>query len=163
MIEKPARQINTVIMTFIILGLMACITTPHVSTKVENGIHLEQYKTYRLQPGKIYSEPGRPADPAGVEAVLKSDIPKELEQRGLKLSTDNPDLIFTYAATRRLEHTQEEGWAYHEGIIDLMAVDATGQKVWSSHLQAILDPSDKTYRQLKEAIVRAFKNYPSVK
>ena len=128
------------------------------------GVHLEQYKTYTFIAGQIYdSESGKSDDPTGVARDLESDVRAELERRGLKRTDKAPDVTFSYAAARRLEHAGREEWPYHEGAVELIATDAAGRTVWSSHLQTVINPSDKTHRHLKEAIGRAFKNYPSVK
>ena len=149
--------------TLLVMSLSGCATTPDVSTKLVEGIRLEQYKTYSLLPGQVYiSESGNTGDPTGVGRDLETDVRAELDRRGLIPSDKNPDLTFSYAAARRLEHAGERAWPYHEGAVDLTAIDKAGRTVWSAHLQTVIDPSDKTHRHLKEAISRAFKKYPSV-
>ena len=158
-----AVKLRTAFVVVGIFGLGACVTTPDVSTKLMDGVRLEQYKTYTLLSGQIYnSESGGAGDPTGVGRDLETDVRTELDRRGLKSSDKNPDLAFSYAAAKRLEHAGERAWPYYEGAIDLVAKDSAGRIIWSSHLQAILDPSDKTHRHLKEAVGRAFKNYPFI-
>jgi len=163
MANSIAMNIRTAFVITSVLGLAACITRPHVYTKVVEGVRLEQYKTYKLEAGEIYdSESVKNDDPRGVRPALEADLREELEVRGLRLSDNNPDLTFRYVAGRHLEHAGEREWPYREGAVELTARDAAGRTVWSAHLQAMLDPSDKTHHQLKEAMARAFKNYPSV-
>ncbi len=146
-----------------LLGMAACLRKPDVRTKVPEGVRLEQYKTYAFHSGKLYDfESETISTNADVGKALEADVRAELERRGLKAADINPDLTFTYSAAKRLEHAGERAWPYYEGAIDLIATDIAGRKVWSSHLQAILNPKDKTHQRLKEAIGRAFKNYPSV-
>jgi len=141
----------------------ACATTPTVSTTYVSGIHLERYKTYAFVAGDIYDfEAEKIGDSTGVGPALEADVQEELGRRGLKRSDGNPDLVFTYAGAKRLEHAGERAWPYQEGALDLIAKDKTGQTVWSTHLQTVIDPTDKTHRHLKEAIQRAFKKYPAV-
>jgi hypothetical protein len=146
-----------------IVGLSACVARPDVWTKVADGVHLEQYKTYTFHPGKTYLfESEKVSEQADVDRAFEADVREELNRRGLKPVETNPDLIFSYSADKRLEHAGEREWPYYEGAADLVATDAAGRTVWSAHLQALVDPKDNTHRQLKEAIVRAFKHYPSV-
>lgn len=143
------------------LGLTACVTTPTVSTHVSDGVHLEQYKTYGLRSGNVYESGSvKTGDQTEVGKAVEADLREELRRHGLKPQDYNPDLVFSYAAAKRQGYAGERQWPYQEGAIDLTATDTTGRIVWSSHLQAILDPSDKIHRHLKDAIQRAFKNYP---
>jgi hypothetical protein len=156
-------KIRTAFVVAGILSLGACITTPNVSTKVVEGVRLENYKTFFIEAGEISdSNSAKNSAPSSVALALEFDVRKELERRGLKFSINKPDLTFRYAAVRRLEHAGEREWPYHEGAIDLVARDKEGRMVWSSHLQAVIDPSDHNHRHLKDAINRAFKNYPSI-
>jgi hypothetical protein len=158
-----ATHAKTILMSAGIFALAACATVPQVKTKVAKGVHLEQYKTYDLHAGALYgSGSEKPADPEVVGHLLETAVRAELERRGLKRSENNPDLIFSYVVARRIRQMDEEAHPYQEGGADLVAKDASGRIVWTSHLQGAIDPHDKTHRQLKSAIARAFKNYPSV-
>jgi hypothetical protein len=152
------------------LALCACATTPVVSTRLADGIHLEQYKTYTLETGPVQDVQGQvqPGDQTEIGRLLEKCVRTELEQRGLKPIDLGADISFHYAAARQEKQWTEqkwpydERWPYQQGAVDLIASDPAGHTVWLAHLQAVIDPHDKNHSQLKKAIAKAFQKYPRV-
>lgn len=159
-------MLRTAFFAIALIGLAGCsTTTPHVVSKVMAGAHLSEYKTFRLETGKVEDPDGiKAGNQTEVGRALETDVREELQVRGLTPTDTRPDLTFTYTIGIRVEQAGEEEWTYREGALILTAEDMkTGQTVWWAHAQAVIDPKDKAHRHLKYAIAVAFERYPDVK
>jgi hypothetical protein len=154
----------------VLFALLACATTPTVSTRVADGVVLEQYKTYTLETGPVRDVQGNvlAGNQTEIGRLLEKLVRDELERHGLKPVDHNADITFLYATARREKQwteqkwPYEDRWPYQEGAADLLASDRMGRTIWLAHMQAVIDPKDVNHTQLKKAVARAFRKYPTV-
>jgi hypothetical protein len=143
MIKKCKMSLRSVI-------CMTSVITP--------GVNLSHYETFRIET--------HAADPAQavktkVGQALERDLTTELLRHGLRAAPKNSELVFSYATERRTQYMGEHGGEFQEGALEIHAVDATnGRTVWITHAQAVIDPSDKSHRQLSIVVKKAFRKYP---
>ena len=74
----------------------------NVKTDYDKTVNFAQYHTFALQPGRIVSRLGV-ADPNNtlVAGRIRDAVVNQLSAQGLRLDTQNPDLVVTYIAGAR--------------------------------------------------------------
>jgi len=82
----------------LILSMAACVTPAPNAYQAEQtkGVNFNNYKTYAWLPSKDTASYDKLASRKTVESALSAAVIQQLNARGMKLDTANPDCLFTY-------------------------------------------------------------------
>ena len=165
------------------LTAWGCATTMNVSSHVQGGLDVAQYRTYDWGPADALptGDPRLDKDPF-FQDQLEGAVEKQLATRGLERATaDKADLLIHYHANidrridvNRTEHQygycQDAGcrsWVveYQAGTLVLDIVDArTNRLIWrgwaQDSLEGVLDSRHKMAQKIIEAVGRMLAMFP---
>lgn len=90
---------NYLLVYFILFSLVACFspTANLYQSESTKGVDFNSYKTYAWLHTKEDSTYTKLASKAAVEAALAQAVSQQLNQRGMKFDSLNPDCLFTYS------------------------------------------------------------------
>ena len=165
------------------LTAWACATTMNVSSHVQRGLDVAQYRTYDWGPADAppTGDPRLDKDPF-FQDQLEGAVEKQLATRGLERATaDKADLLIHYHANidRRIDVNRTErqygycqdascqSWVveYQAGTLVLDIVDArTNRLIWrgwaQDSLEGVLDNRHKMAQKIIEAVGRMLAMFP---
>jgi hypothetical protein len=165
------------------LAAWGCATTMNVSSHVQGGLAVAQYRTYDWGPADALptGDPRLDKDPF-FQDQLEGAVEKQLATRGLERATaDQADLLIHYHANidRRIDvnrterqygYCQDAGcqsWVveYQAGTLVLDIVDArTNRLIWrgwaQDSLEGVLDNHHKMAQKITEAVGRMLAMFP---
>jgi hypothetical protein len=155
--------------------LVAAVLVPaiaaQVSVEFDDSVDFKKYQTYALREGT-------PARRLEVQIRIEGFIARELDQRGLRLVEESPDLLVrTYALVDKLtlEQLADQGtWEFYTGLTDMDAysvkagtlvvdiVDPGSEKVlWRGLVAAPVSGSVASVeRKLDKAVAKMFRQFP---
>ena len=165
------------------LAVSGCAATMSVSSYVERGLDLTQYRTYDWGPADALptGDPRLDKDPFFQDHV-QGAIEKQMAAKGLERpESGTPDLLIHYHAniTRRIDPDRadrEYGYCpggdcqigpidYEAGTLVLDVVDTrTNRVIWRGWAQESVEDSlgdrDRMERQINEAVTRMLERFP---
>jgi hypothetical protein len=157
----------------LLLGLLLCVSfvAAGVQVKFEEGVDFAKYRTYAW--GK-----GTPAAKPQYQEWIVAAITRELEERGLRLTDEEPDLLVVSVAFATLDFVNRGNYVQLRNstiglitndvvgtgtghlLIDL--VDATSDKiVWQAVAEkAFSEDISNPQKKIDKITKKMFRNYP---
>jgi hypothetical protein len=160
-----------IVATLVLAFLLVPAIAAQISVEFDESVDFKGYQTYALREGT-------PARRLEVQIRIEGYIARELDQRGLRLVEESPDLIVrTYALVDKLtlEQLANQGtWEFYTGLTDMDAysvkagtlvvdiADASGEKVlWRGLVAAPVSGSvESVERKLDKAVAKMFRRFP---
>jgi len=160
-------MIALILATLVLLPALAA----QVSVEFDESTDFESFVTYALQDGT-------PARRIEVQISIEGFIKRELDQRGMLLVQDSPDiLVRTYALVDKLtleELADQTTWEFYTGLSDMDAysvragtlvvdiVDGSGERVlWRGLIAAPVGGSVASVeKKLDKAVAKMFRHFP---
>ena len=160
-----------IVAAFVVTLFLLPAIAAQISVEFDDSVDFKGYRTYALREGT-------PARRMDVQIRIEGFVSRELEQRGLHVTDDSPELIVrTYALVDKLTLEQladQSTWDFYTGLTDMDAysvkagtlvvdiADANGEKVlWRGLVAAPVSGSVASVeRKLDKAVAKMFRRFP---
>ena len=178
-----SRVLNKVLLVLVIILAYGTSLYAQVDSDFDHSVDFSKYKTYDFTPGTVIREgESQPSDNL-LDQKVSSAVESQLNAKGLRRSSDNPDLLITYMAGAQ-EKTEIEsapgyagpgyygGWwdyswnnfwvrTYEQGtlIIDLKDAE-TNKLVYRVYGVDELKKPEKRQKQIDKIAKKGFKDFP---
>jgi hypothetical protein len=177
------RVLNKVLIVLVIILVYSPFVYSQVDSDYDRSVDFSKYKTYDFGPGTVIKDGVTQGSDNLLDQKVNSAVENELNAKGLRRTSDNPDLLITYVAGAH-EKTELEsapgyagpgyygGWwdyswnnfwvrTYEEGTLLIDLKDAeTNQLVYRVYGVDELKKPEKRQKQIDKIAKKGFKDFP---
>lgn len=156
-----------------------------ISSDFDHNVDFSQFKTYNFEPGTFINEGKTQEADALLEQKVESAVSAQLNAKGLKQTSSNPDLIISYTAgaQRKTEIESAPGFAgpgiygggwyvdsydtfwtntYTEGTLIIDVNDAKSDElVYRVYGAGEMKKPEKRQKQIDKVAEKGFKDFPA--